>query len=101
MTGNNITDFEGCSSKELRRTACDPEEAIGVEVYSKKTGKTRMQYFKRRKLIGRILIYKGVDGGRYPARIIGFDLKTGSPAFRPMEGKPAPEPVQGTILLVE
>lgn len=77
-----VTDFlETVDEKVLKGTACDPDEAILVTIYSKSKAKYRNQLLKRRKLIDRVVLYEGVDNGVYVGRIIAFYKDTGHPVL--------------------
>lgn len=67
--------------KKLRGTPCDPEQALMVTIYSKRTKQQRRQAVKRRKLMKKLCFYQGTDGQRHIGKIIAFFSETGAPVL--------------------
>lgn len=100
-TDIDITDFSDEKLlKGFKGIACDPDEAIMVDVYNRSTGKFRQQLFKRRNLLKRSVTYLGVDGGRHLGVILAFRVDNGNPVVGYREDLSPPKE-KNQIILVE
>ena len=74
------------NEKELKGTGADPNESILVNIFNRNTKKRRQQSFKRKKLIGRTVIYTGIDGQRHFGSVDAFHIETGQIMLKTKDG---------------